>query len=409
MPGVAPHVRRRVVATALLTVGLGARGSSAQPVEQPPPLALTWSAPPGCPSRESVGAWVRDHLGAAANPAGYPGVVVDGVVTRQGADWHLRLRVDRDGFSAQRALSGPTCEELARSAALVLAIVLEPTLGRADPPPEPAGTPPPTEAEPPPAQERPDLPPPGPVGAPPPSGAEPPPAAPERAVAPEAAAPERAVAPEAATLDDAGAPARTPKRPHGHALRVAAGFEGGLLPGPGGGLHLAYALRLPVLRFELAGSLWPARRRDAAAPGVGATALLGAVAVRVCPTPHLRGPRPGVPGPRTPRLLEFPLCLGVELGALDVRAFGFSDARAVRALWAAAQVQPGVAWRFSRRLALWGGVALVVPFNRATFTIEPEPTLFRVGAVGVRAELGLEVHLGRDVPRKNSDGSPRRR
>ncbi|MCY1008578.1 hypothetical protein OV079_24055 [Nannocystis pusilla] len=187
------------------------------------------------------------------------------------------------------------------------------------------------------------------------------------------------------------APPRPPV-PVGHALRLAVGLEAGALPGVGAGLLGGYALRLPGLRVELTGSWWPARRRAYAEPaGVGAAAQIGAAALRVCPTPRLR--RAGKTGAG---LVELPLCAGVELGALVVRGSGFAGARAVRTLWAAVEVQPGAVWRFSRRTALWGSVALVVPITRDSFAVDPLPELFRIGAVGFRAAVGLEVHLGRE-------------
>ena len=100
-------------------------------------------------------------------------------------------------------------------------------------------------------------------------------------------------------------------------------------------------------------------------------------------------------------LVELPLCAGVELGALVTSGVGFAGARTVRTPWAAAELQPAVVWRFTRRLALWSAVGLVVPITRASFAVDPLPELFRIGAAGLRAAVGLEVHLGREAGEKN--------
>ena len=171
------------------------------------------------------------------------------------------------------------------------------------------------------------------------------------------------------------------------------------MPGVGGGVTAGYAARLRWLRVELVGGLWPARGRDyPERPGVGARATLVTVALRVCPTLRVRAAhdeRRGGAG-----LVELPLCGGLELGALAVRGVGFADARALVRPWLAVEVQPAVVWRFARRFALWAGAALVVPLRRPSFRVEPLPDLWRVGAVGVRGLLGLELQLGGDPPHK---------
>ncbi|MCY0987625.1 hypothetical protein OV203_10850 [Nannocystis sp. ILAH1] len=360
--------------------------------------ALAWSAPPGCPQRDEVRAWLAGHLGAAADPSGYPGLTSQGVLEREGAGWRLRLVIARDGSRGEKTLRGRDCEELARSGALALAIAIEPALSGAEagagPEPEAGQVPAPPAAGtvPEPAPPAGTVPEPAPPAATVPAGPQipaPPPS--EPALAREDAPRESDIAPASVEPAEPLAPPR-PRVPVGHALRLAVGLEAGVLPGAGAGLLGGYALRLPGVRVELTGSWWPGRRRAYAEPaGVGAAAQIGAAALRVCPTPRLR--RAGKTGAG---LVELPLCAGVELGALVVRGSGFTGARTVRTLWAAVEVQPGAVWRFSRRTALWGSVALVVPLTRDSFAVEPLPELIRTGVVGFRAAVGLEVHLGRE-------------
>ncbi|MDC0722789.1 hypothetical protein [Nannocystis bainbridge] len=448
--GLRPPGRRRPgpCACAALVAALWSPPTSAslQAPAAPAQLTLHWSAPPQCPQRDQFRTWLSGHLGTAADPAGYPGLTGEGVLARDGAGWRLRLVITRDGARGEKTLRGRDCEELARSGALALAIAIEPALSGSPPagpapvPPSPT-SPPPAPPGPPPAPAQVPAPPqPAQVPAPPqpaqpatqPGHAPPQPAqpaaqpAPVPPTGPQPAQPSAPPSQRPASLQPDPAPARPasarpdlvpadptrepapapgaieppdgplgpapPRLPVGHALRLALGLDVGALPGIGPGLLGGYALRLPGVRLELTAGWWPGRRRDyAEPPGVGARAQVGAVALRVCPTPRLR--RPGRTGAG---LVELPLCAGVELGGLVVRGLGFAGARTVRTLWAAAELQPGVVWRFTRRLALAGSVALVVPITRESFAVDPLPELFRIGAVGFRAAVGLEVHLGRE-------------
>ncbi|PCC73593.1 hypothetical protein SAMN02745121_07341 [Nannocystis exedens] len=385
-------------ACAALVAALSAAPVMASPAaaEAPSRLALTWSAPPGCPQLDEFRAWLSGHLGAAADPAGYPGLTTQGALEREGAGWRLRLVIARDGTRGEKTLRGRHCEELARSGALALAIAIEPGLagagaeaeagpepesGQVPAPPEPGQVPGPAE--------------PGQVPAPPEPGSA---SGQARGPIPEPAAePAGENAPGVGEIEPppASAGPLTPPRPRvavGHALRLAVGLEAGALPGVGAGLLGGYALRLPGVRLELTANWWPGRRREYAEPaGVGARAQVGAAGLRVCPTPRLRRG-----GPTGAGRVELPLCAGIELGVLVARGSGFAGARTVRTLWAAAELEPAAVWRFTRRMALWGSAALVVPITRESFAVDPLPELFVIGAAGFRAAVGLEVHLGRE-------------
>lgn len=352
---------------------------AAAPAAAATPISLTWDAPAACPQVDAVREWLSNYLGDAADPAGYPGVRTRGELTRAGAGWQLRLVIERDGVAGERSVRGGDCSELARAGALALAIALEPKVGDAAEPP--TATPPgplvPTPPEPPPPLVI------SPAPVEPPAPASPP-----------------VVASPVVVASPAAPPMPESRRPLvAHALRVSGGLEAGLLPGVGGGVTAGYALRSPWLRLELVGGVWPARARDYAdRPGVGSRATLATLGLRVCPTLRVRAAhdeRRGAAG-----LVELPLCAGLELGALAVRGEGFEGARALVRPWLAVEVQPAVVWRFARRVALWAGVALVVPIRRPSFRVEPLPDLWSVGVVGIRGLLGLEVQLGGDPPHK---------
>jgi hypothetical protein len=91
-------------------------------------------------------------------------------------------------------------------------------------------------------------------------------------------------------------------------------------------------------------------------------------------------------------VLELPLCAGLEAGQAFGAGDGLGDSARARVPWLAAVVGPALAWSPRPRFALWLGADLVVPLLRGTF-IADELLLHRIGPVGLRAALGLELRL----------------
>jgi hypothetical protein len=88
------------------------------------PIALSWVAPRECPDRSAV-----ERSIAARVPSLQPRAAVEasGRIVRQGAGYQLTLRT----AAGERQLSAASCDELASSAALILAFILDPQQGGA--------------------------------------------------------------------------------------------------------------------------------------------------------------------------------------------------------------------------------------------------------------------------------------
>jgi hypothetical protein len=88
------------------------------------PLVITWSAPDGCPSADTLRAEVRRMAGAAA--AATDQIEAHAAVVRDHAGWQLTLTTRAGALSGERKLSAPDCAELGRAAALVIALMINP-------------------------------------------------------------------------------------------------------------------------------------------------------------------------------------------------------------------------------------------------------------------------------------------
>ncbi len=349
---------------------------------------LTWEAPLACVQAGAVERRV-DELLAGSSPA-VAGLRVSGVVRRDGDAWVLRL-VARQGAGVQRRrLRHPDCALLGEAAALLVAMAVDPAavtmeprlagLLRRTPPPPPQPDVTPIErapaawvsasieapAEPRPAQEEPrpiSVAPedPRPVSAPP--------------IAP--TTPRRApVVPRSATAG--------PRAPVVGAvlLRISGGLAIGATPLVAGGVSGAIGLGLGR-RARIEAPIFysaPTRVHLDAAPTSGAAVSLVGAGLRGC----------GVLGRG---IVEVPLCLGVELGSMRATGFGVDDGRSPRSLWAA--LTPGLAVLVSPRSWLGLGVWLDVPVAvaRPRFEVAGGGEVWRAGAAGLRAGLGVEVRI----------------
>ena len=111
------------------------------------------------------------------------------------------------------------------------------------------------------------------------------------------------------------------KREVGAALRAQASAGWGVLPGVGAGVGGAAGLRLGAWRVELGGRYWFTRHAGLDdMPAAGGELRLGAGEVRGCGSPSVHK-------------LEFPLCVGVEAGAMYGRGVGLAEQRSARRPW----------------------------------------------------------------------------
>jgi hypothetical protein len=307
---------------------------------------LRWHAPSECPDAAAVRAMVDTRLGRALAP----GVVeVDARVESIGAEgYRLELAIAMAGIRQERTLVAQDCELLARASALVIALGVD-AIAVAE-----------LEHE---ALAQPMI-----------------PTAPSEIDAP----PQRSRAPPTAT----GRSARTTGRGLHAVLALVGGVERGALPGTTGAIDAAVGLRGRGFRLELAGTWLGPRTADAAVGSV--RAQLGAVALRGCPELALRR-------------VSFPLCVGIELGAMRGAGDDAPHHRTVHGLWVAPTISPGMRVG-GPALAFVARGEVAIPVQRPSFVLsEPgEPILvFAPAPVSARLWLGIEWRLGR------RDGSTR--
>jgi hypothetical protein len=184
--------------------------------------------------------------------------------------------------------------------------------------------------------------------------------------------------------DPSAAPAPDPTPRRGH-LRLAGGFDGGLLPGYGGDLELAGGLGGRRWRVE-AGLLGVPRRVQPAsetAPGARFNRLAGVV--RACAVWRIPPQRERV------ALLG---CLGGEAGGVHAVATDVAVQQPRWTPWGAALFGAAARIPLVGPLGLWVGVEAVIALRRSAFTAgEDASTVFTISRAGVRANLGFDLQF----------------
>jgi hypothetical protein len=112
----------------LVTIALGAAATPpavADDAASTEALALSWDAPPGCPSRTQVLAEVARLLGGTiAMPQG--GSVEARASVVQGPKWSVSLTTRNAGQAGRRSLEAASCQDLADATALIVALMIDP-------------------------------------------------------------------------------------------------------------------------------------------------------------------------------------------------------------------------------------------------------------------------------------------
>jgi hypothetical protein len=293
------------------------------------PVALSWEAPPECPSRESVVAGVRRLLRAAPETP----LSARARVSQQRNRWIAELETP----SGRRTLEAESCLVLAETVSVILAIAVDPAAvnrvaesARANEPREDARA--------------------GSSGAATPTVT----ATPSGGEASQAPAP----APNPTKGSDRlTAGSRTPDRwTVGLSLRAL--LEFGILPGPAFGGTLAIRLERGIWGFELgASALLPQEAELDADPTHGGTMrwfgghVLGCVAPRIA--------------------ISCDVCAGVELGRLSGAGFGVDVPRTGHALWFAPLVTSGLRYPLAASLSFEARLVRWLPFNKHCVTSSP--------------------------------------
>jgi hypothetical protein len=111
------------VARALVFLAMFAVARAAAQPSAPSPIELEWSVPRGCPSAEHVRARVR-KLAGPLPATGSPLRAVATIARKSDGVLHLRLVIRVDELVGERNIEGKSCEDLAGSAAIALALLL---------------------------------------------------------------------------------------------------------------------------------------------------------------------------------------------------------------------------------------------------------------------------------------------
>jgi hypothetical protein len=354
-----PAVPRRasILLLAVAAAHASAFASRSAAAKTGPRVEFRWDAPEGdCPTEAQVLERVEALLGGAVEASRDERLTAIARVRRESdGRWDLRLWTVTDEATRFRSIHGESCAVVAEAGALIAAMAIDPeVLSRATT--DDAALRAAEDAE---ATADDDEPPP--IEEPEPEPDSSPRAMPQPTTRPE---PE----PEPA-------PART------GAVRAGVGVDWGPLPGVGAALELRGALLLRRWRFDLVGSYLPPRRAvfdDR--PDEGISAQLVAAGLRTGPSWSLGA-------------VDLMVSLGLESGAMLGRGFGLARSERAAVLWAAVLLEPGLVWRFTRRLGLAVSVTGFVPLVRSRFTIDARGEVWRPSPVTVRAHAGLEVRL----------------
>lgn len=323
-------------------------------------IELTWTAPAEiCPDAAAVVADSVRVLGPVAAPHGPLRALAS--VHPDAEGFALELAIDRgDGDGGTRRLHGRTCPALARVAALVIAVAIDPdAMSRAED--APASDP----LAPPPAE--PIVPAPAPTSA----AAQP---TPHQAPA----------ARERPTTIDAPV-ART--APPWLGLLVAAGIGALALPKLAGVADVAIAIGQRRWRAEAGVIGWtPSERRSTTNPAVGGRFGLLAGRLRGCYVARIAP-------------LELPVCGGIEIGAALARGVGeLTPRRRPSAAFVAGTVGPQLWWRPTRlrgRLGVFARADLLLVAVQPRFATAPSGVIWRMPTTAVEVVAGAEVRFGR--------------
>lgn len=362
---------RRLGVALALALGLARPALAGPPTPAPAsaPVEFRWDAPSeGCPGEPEVLAELERLLGTPLAEL-ERGRLTAIARVRLEADgrWDLRLWTVGEADTRQRSMVGRDCKVLADAAALLAAMAIDPNvLARIET----------SEAALAQAEGAQDVAEPEPVPEPDP--------VPEPEPDPEPA-PEHEPDPEFHTIP----PPIDPPRPRPTiGLRAQGGVSLGDLPDVGPVVRLALAMQWwrasgPGVRVELEGHYGFTRAiRLVDEPERGGDLQHAFAALRGCPV--LR---------HAPSELEFPICAGVEAGALIGEGVGFPTVGTGAIPWVAVDLALGIVWNPVPRFALGLTAEPWVALTRQRFRIEGEGVLWRPLPLGFRALGGFEVRF----------------
>lgn len=327
--------------------------------EVPPPPGeprLEWVAPPQCPDEARGAEHLARFLGGRALSAP---ARVELAPSRPGATGHVAT-VTVAG--ATRTLHAEDCETLARAAALVVAVSLDPVAAAAvvlerEAEGGTGGTEGEVEVE-----VETDV-----GSGAPPESIEPPQPERRRASWGRADMPPRGDA----SSEQAGS----------HWLGASGGIALALVPSLTGAVRLGYAFERNALRLQAEATYGTPRTITyPAEPTVGGRFQSVVFGMRACFAPAAGR-------------VSVPLCGGLEGGPIFGRGLGIANRRSPVGAWIGGLAGAAAVVRVHPRVALTLGADLLVALRRPAFHVGDRGTLFRAAPVGLRAIAGLELRL----------------
>jgi hypothetical protein len=336
---------QRVVLGATCTAGvltLATARSEGQPATVAS-IELEWDAPSDCPSKEAVLGRITELLqGPPTTEA-----IVRARASRLGPrDWRMALTMRVGGSSGERTLRASSCEELADTAALVVALAIDPARVAAH------------EARV--SAEQGDA-------SAPPAGA-------DAAPAPDAGPSSPSVQPEAIPSADTQPPSSAFV-----GERVTVG--NGVAPGIVGGGSLLVGWEHGPWRLDLAGVAWSPRRQSLdGASSVGGRFTSYEGALRGCV--------------RIARLVAEPFaCAGAEIALIEAQGYGIDHPSSSARAWIGPTAGLALAWVLAPSWRLAADLSAAMPLSRPTFVIDVDRTTYRPAVLSVQSGVGLELRL----------------
>jgi hypothetical protein len=123
----------------VLALALGSSVTCAAHAQSTVHVALSWSAPAGCPTQADVEADIARRLGRSLAADG-AALEADAAIESTAGGYRLTLATELEGESGTRVLDAQRCDELASAASVTVALLADP---HADATPAPAPKPPP--------------------------------------------------------------------------------------------------------------------------------------------------------------------------------------------------------------------------------------------------------------------------
>jgi hypothetical protein len=357
--------RPRVAAVALaalpcaLTFALALGAGSARATD-PAPLILDWQGPAECQAAPRVVAEVRRLLGR--EHAG-SSLVVHARVERAGRRWHLALSSHHAGRATARALDAESCEAAADAAAVILALMIDPSRALSGP----------SDEEEPAREDERDA------------ASSTVDAAAEDAPGPRRlsdggdgdAARDLAIpgSRELEETDDAGDhPARL-------VLSAAAMMDTGTLPRTGFGFAGSLGLEAGLFLGEATFAYFPPVDSTVDLPaGRGGSFTMFAGSLRMCVLADAGA-------------LSFGPCAGGGLTWMHAEAFGVTTPIAADSSWGEVVANALLRSRISRYFSLRLTIGGAVPFSRPVFEVQGLGAVHQPAPIALQIGAGAEVHF----------------